>query len=219
MALYYDTNLHTPIVPIGSTFRISGEALQYCIEVGKIRTAENRKHHVVDRNYSGRTGEAIDLQGVLGEHTFARLFHVQDMTSDTSLCSHKNDRFDGRIRGKKVDVKTTVNLHSGLLVTDWKADNPADAYVLMHITRVGRMGFYQHTTRAMNEALLDQIAGGTLTDGFVDVTYKGMIPSNILLRSKYSTIFKKKPAFLSPLTDLRHWHDIVLLLHPRDDED
>jgi hypothetical protein len=126
---------NVPQIARGTTFSFNKEEVEACIRVSKQRTGKNRAGNVKDANFSGRNGEDIDLQGVLGEYAFCKLFGLPIEIFDTTCRSASNDTFDARLpNGFTVDIKTTIKLDASILVSVWKNKNPPDCYALMIYT-------------------------------------------------------------------------------------
>jgi len=202
------TRADAPFVPIDAVYVFTAADFRVCLQRSRERTAANRRLGIVDKNRSGRPGEAIDLQGVLGEYALAKLFGVEDLTVNTECCSAAKDRFDATLWDKSIDVKTIFYTHLGLLVYSWKADVPLaqrpDLYALMHLHGWSD-GLALHNLNAS-----DAPRGFSLTASF-----KGMIPSKVILTEEYLKPARDgvTPDFYAPLERLRPWHDLLCDLH------
>jgi hypothetical protein len=119
---------------------VSPAEWEYCVAIGSARQAANRR--VRDQNKSAQGSLKVHVQGVLGEHIFARMFGLRDDTHDTRPRSVRTDTFDAHVHGLRIDLKTTPVWKEtpyrkkkipGVLVDCRKSANPAALYALMHV--------------------------------------------------------------------------------------
>ena len=111
------------------TVALTMREVSYCARIANERDTRNRRAGVVDRKNSRRSGEAIALDGVLGEYAFARMMNrPTDHLNDTTPRCARTDRDQDLLLddGKTVDVKTTWFPFADLHVAPHKAVNPAD---------------------------------------------------------------------------------------------
>jgi len=126
-----DQKLTVPQVPVGTCYTLSKEEALLCIRVGKRRERNNSlKSKYVRQRFADQT--QMDVQGVIGEYAFCRLFGLPIEIFDCTTRNVDNDTFDATMpNGWKVDVKTTARLDLQLLVSMNKARNPPTLYALM----------------------------------------------------------------------------------------
>ena len=113
--------------------RLSAEQLRTCAQIAAARDSSNRRARVVDRKDSRRSGEAVALDGVIGEMALAlSLGQPTDHLWDIGPRSAANDVGHDLVlpSGETVDVKTTFSNRADLQVHKHKKVNPASWYAL-----------------------------------------------------------------------------------------
>jgi len=125
---------------VGDTVVVTGQDLQFCIDIGTKRQEANRREERTNLNFSGRDDTLISIQGVIGEWAFNALTsQSQEPLTDTRCRNAAHDTYDATIQGRTIDVKAPIlrsKLHRlPLLVSGWKAHHAADAYVLLYLWR------------------------------------------------------------------------------------
>jgi len=136
-----DQLLVAPKIPIGATYKLTLEEAKLCIRVGNRRKNNNHtsRRNKSSKNYYTATkfGDQLrmDIQGVIGEYAFCRIFGLPIEIFDTNCRNVDTDTFDATFsNGWKVDVKTSARDDALLLVSMNKARNPPDLYALMIYT-------------------------------------------------------------------------------------
>lgn len=125
-----------PLINVGTLCFLSKEDTLTCIKIGKERNFKDTQNNSKNMNYCGRNDEDINIQGVLGEFAFCKLFKLPIEIFDTTCRSHLyENRFDAVFpNGWTVDVKTTIYDKAELRISEWKSSNPPDLYSLMILT-------------------------------------------------------------------------------------
>lgn len=176
---------------IGDIYKFCKIDLLYCVKIAKIRHDNNIRQHSKNLNYSGRNDYDINLQGVLGEYAFIKMFPQDyDFLEDTDCKNVLNDIFDAKLQnGWSVDVKTTVKKNANLLVSSNKLQNPADVYALLILDFIdgnlfSQNNYFQHDEDALN-SLYDNVTYPT-------IVYKGMIHGTHVFETENQINFYNK---------------------------
>ena len=103
--------------------------------LAKMRASSNRTAGVGDGKIGDQTGEMTDLEGMLGEMAFCKLFNAYP---DLSI-KPQSHTYDCMINGWRIDVKTTRYDSGMLLAAKGKSAKDCDFYALM----IGEGGSYE----------------------------------------------------------------------------
>ena len=158
---------------IGNIYKLNLEEFKLCEKTALNRLNANIEQKKKNLNYSGRNDYDINLQGVIGEYAFSKLFPQEDLIdwSDVHCRNVLNDTFDGKLHnGWFVDVKTTLYDGAPLMVSINKLKRPADIYMLMIIDKSFNWGI----------------------DFLPQITYKGMIHATTIFKKENQITFKNK---------------------------
>lgn len=150
-----------------TVYRLQGEALQTCLDIGRERQATNVRNGVKEKGIFKLSPEERHIRGLFGEMALMKLIGLStDDLLDTRSRSAKKDTFDtsfttesGRVAF--VDVKTTgMQTATHLQIPEWKRN------------RGGRSAdvFVQFVIR-------DDKRGSTTCTPYVDVEFVGAVPA------------------------------------------
>ena len=127
---------------------LSESEIRIATWLAKMRTDSNREAKVYDHKIGPQDGEYTDLEGMLGEMAFCKLFNVYP---DLSI-KPQGHSYDCNIGGLRIDVKTTRHHNGKLLASTTKSVHDCDYYVLM----VGAGGTYELIGYANSKSLIDE---------------------------------------------------------------
>ena len=118
-------------VPGERSYTLTEEDLGFCTTIGTRREVANREANKRSLRFAlRRTDQEINVQGVIGELAFLRMFALPEgLLQDTRCRNVYDDTFDAVMtNGWTVDVKTTTVMSASLRVAEWKRRNPPSVY-------------------------------------------------------------------------------------------
>lgn len=136
----YSIPISPASVKIGDTYTFEHDEKLKCYQIASERfrkNVQNRSKKGVANIYdsgkfSNRSNLDIDIQGVLGEYAFQKLFHLPLKIFDTTCQNFITDTFDACFsNGMTCDIKTIIKPHLPLLLKQNKATNPPHLYGLV----------------------------------------------------------------------------------------
>lgn len=193
---------------IGDFYKFCKSDLLYCVKIAKLRHDNNIQQNSKNLNYSGRNDYDINLQGVLGEYAFIKLFPQNyDYLEDTECKNVLNDIFDAKLEnGWCVDVKTTVKKDANLLVSSNKLKNPADIYVLLILDFVDANLFSQNNYFKYDQQELNNLYD---TVNYPTIFYKGMIHGTRVFETENEINFYNKVFYSVNANHLQNYLDVT----------
>jgi hypothetical protein len=180
-------------VGIGTTYVLTPQEIKRCYLIAKARNDSNVAGNRTNCRFSDRDDVMISFQGMCGEYAMLKMFDLDEAGIDDTTCrNYMTDSFDANLEGHTVDVKTVLRQGLDILVSQWKAKNPAGLFAMMMLNGL-----------KSNDAWRE--------DFKLSATFMGFAASEWVLQEKnIKKMFKEqKPFYVWPQDQLVTWDALV----------
>lgn len=171
-------------------FQPTVEDMQEIIKIATARHTTNEANGAREQKTVPRHGQVVCTDGMVGEWSLYKLFKLDTAPLyDTSTRSHRTDKTkDANIKGKIIEIKTTVSHQNGIRVPLREVKKPADFYALVTAKRVDKDAFYT-------------------PDEKIDCIFHGFVPAaTLLVKANIRTWHDGKQYYCLRNTAFRPWN-------------